>query len=100
MMSVLAHQSAFDTICDGGPVLADGADVDEQAGLGIDPSGVNHIRFVVGSAVGVVRIDLKKVVSAGRHSREAEVIFGHVIVFGEEVDGLFRDLEVKVGVPG
>jgi hypothetical protein len=28
------------------------------------------------------------------------VVLGHVVVFGEEVDGGFGDLEVEIGVPG
>lgn len=28
------------------------------------------------------------------------MVLGHVVIFGEEVDSFFGDLEVEVGIPG
>lgn len=67
---VFAHQSAFDPLLDCGVILADRADVDEEACFGVDPPGVDDIHLVFNAADGVVRVDLKKIVPLRRPTWE------------------------------
>ena len=100
MVLVLAHQSTFNALCSCCQVFPHGADVDKKPGLGINPPAIDHIQSVLRSTYGVVGVDFEQIAAAGRQARNGKVIFSHIVVLGEEGDGLLVNLEVKIGIPG
>jgi hypothetical protein len=100
VMFVLAHQRSFHPILNRRPILADCTNVDEQACFGVDPACVNDIQFVLRSSDRVMRIYFEQVAATGRQPRQGEMVLGHVVVLGEEVNRSLGDLQVEVRVPG
>jgi len=99
-MPVLAHQRALVAF---GPlivVLAHGGDINKESGRHVDPSRIDHVQFIFNAADDVVWVDLEEVSAAVFDARNIEVMFRHVIIFGQEMYCRFRNLHVKVIVPG
>ncbi len=71
----------------------DGCDIDEQSGLVVDPSRINHIQVVFVRRIGISRVDLQHVISLlVRMDR-------HIVVFRQEVDRIVRHLNIDIRVP-
>ena len=81
MVPVFAHEGPLNTEGAGGVVGAHGGDVNEEAGVGIDPAGVDYVKLVLYPRDGVVRVDLQEIRPAAVDLRDVVVVFGHVVVF-------------------
>lgn len=97
-MLVLDGHGAVDAA---GGIAAESGDVDEEAGVGVDPAGVDGVDGVEGAAA-VVRVDFEEVLfSFVRTDGVGDVGVGrHVVVLREVVNGGLRDHDVEVVVPG
>lgn len=98
-MPVFAHQSALDTLSDRCVIFTYGRDVDEESSISVNPSAIYHVQLVFGRSIGVVRINLKQVVSSRVNLWQTEMVLRHVIIFGQKGYSRFGNLHVDIGVP-
>ena len=99
MMLVLAHHVAFVALCLGSKVWAERGDIDEKSRISVDPASINHVGLVGNAAIHPVRVDFEHIIATTRDIRQFIMMNRHVVIFGEMLHGLFRHLDINIGVP-
>lgn len=87
MVLIFTHQSPGNTFRNCSVILSHGRDVNKEAGIRVNPSGVNDVELVFNPADSVVWVDLEQVASSGFNLWQTEMVLRHVIVFGQIGDG-------------
>lgn len=98
-MAVFTHQRARVAHFSSVIILAHRRDVDKQSRRCINPSRVDHIQLVGGRPDHIVGVDFELVGATAFHVGDVEMVFGHVVIFREEMNGRFGNLHVDVVVP-
>ena len=99
VVSVFAHEGALDAEGTCGVVGADGGDVDEEAGVCIDPAGVDHVQLVFYARDCVVWVDFQEICPSAIDFGEVIMVFRHVVVFRQKGDRRLVDLYIEIGIP-
>lgn len=98
-MAVFAHQSARRAFLSCFIILAHCRNIDKQPRRCIDPAGINHVQLIGGRSDDIVGVDFKQISALALNIGDIELVFGHVVMFIEEMDGWLGDLDIDVVVP-
>lgn len=97
-MVVLAHQGARFAVCSAPIICPYNCDIDKQSGRSVYLPSVNNVRCIRFRPNNVVRVDFQKISSSAFDIRKIEMMLGHVIVVGKEVNHRLADLDVEIVV--
>lgn len=98
-MLILAHQRLWISLAPLLLVFPHSRDINEQTGRHVNPSRIDLVQCILRRFDDIVGVDLKHVFAAAVDTGDIEMMLRHIVVVGQEVNGRFGDLDVKVIVP-